>query len=208
MKQSILELHKAEKGTYQAVIKNNHGRRIYLQVSIVEENCKIVSCFYIDRVSRPEPKLLETRQFSFGELLSVVSNELDKTFNSYQFVDCPVVSTEDFIKRALHKEKYKILIMLKDGSILKTIFKNRFRREIYLEIDTSAEKALIKVCKYCDIRGVDAEITPYNLRTIYFNYDINNLLHIINDELEGGFTDVIITENHTIVLDRPICGSI
>ena len=100
--------------------------------------------------------------------------------------------------------------MLKDGEILKTIFKNRFRRSIYLEIDTSGEKALINVCKYCDVRGVGVDITPYHLTTIYFHHDkdFTNLLNIVNNELEGGFTDVVITESHTIVLDRPICGSI
>lgn len=208
MQKSILELHKTEDGRYQSYIKNNHGRKVYLLISIVGDNCEICSCFYIDRAKRPEPKLLETRRFPYAKLLSVIARELDKTYDFCKFVDAPSISTEGFISKVLHGEKYNILIMLKDGNILKTIFKNRFRREIYLEIDMSDELALVKMCKYCDVRGVDVNITPYNLITIRFRYDFDTLLRIVNDELEGGFTDVIITENHTIVLDRPICGSI
>lgn len=210
MKRSVLELHNAGENIYQAFIKNLHGRRMYLKLSIVNGECEILCCFYIDRTSRSEPQLLETRRFPLDELITVVARELDKSFGSYEFVDGPIVPMEDFIQQVTHREKYKILIMLKDGETLKTIFRNRFRRSIYLEIDTSGEKALINVCKYCDVRGVGVDITPYHLTTIYFHYDkdFTNLLNIVNNELEGGFTDVVITESHTIVLDRPICGSI
>jgi hypothetical protein len=37
---------------------------------------------------------------------------------------------------------------------------------------------------------------------------MDELLRIVNTELEGGFTDVAVSEEHTLVLDRPICGSI
>ncbi len=210
MKRSVLELHHAGKNIYQAFIRNLHGRRMYLKLSIVDTDCEILCCFYIDRAKRSEPQLLETRKFPLDELITVVARELDKSFSSYEFVDGPIVPMEDFIQQVLHRQKYNILIMLKDGEILKTIFKNRFHRSIYLEIDTSGEKALISVCRYCDVRGASVDITPYHLTTIYFHYDkdFKNLLSIVNNELEGGFTDVVIAESHTIVLDRPICGSI
>ena len=207
-KPSVLELHKTDDGMYQSVFKNNHGRRIYISLYINKNDCKIIDCFYIDRTSRPAPNKFETHKLVIDELLTVIASELDKVFSSYTIVESPKISAENFIAQAMHKEKYNILLMLKDGDTLKTIFKNRFRREIFLEIDLSGPKALIKKCKYCDIRGEDVITTPYNLTTIYFHYDFEALLKIVNNELEGGFTDVMVSEHNTIVLDRPICGSI
>ena len=211
MKNSILELYRAGENLYQAFIKNNHGRKIYICLSVVNDWCQMKDCFYIDRTKRPTPKLFKTTCFWLNDLTTVIANELDKSYAEIQFSDGFVVSKEDFIKQTLQSEKYNILILLKKNNTLKTIFKNRHRRSIYLEIQIVNEsKACIMVCKYCDARGTDADITPYNLITIYFHpdKDFKNLLKIVNDELEGGFTDVIITDNHTIVLDRPICGSI
>lgn len=208
MKKSVLELHNAGENTYQAFIKNNHGRKLYLRLSAYNENCEILDCFYIDRAKRCEPKLLKTHSFRLDELLTVIAKELDKKFSEYQFLDASILTTEEFIEQVLHTEKYNILIMLKEESTLKTIFKNRFHRTIYLEIEVHNEKALIKNCQYYDERGEGTTITPYSITTIYFDYSFTNLLNIVNNELEGGFTDILITENHTIKLDRAICGSI
>ncbi len=208
MQKSVLELHNAGENVYQAFIKNNHGRKLYLRLSAHNENCEILDCFYIDRAKRCEPKLLKTRSFRLDELLTVIAKELDKKFSEYQFLNTPVLTTEDFIEQVLHTEKYNILILLKEESTLKTIFKNRFHRSVYLEIELNNEKALIKNCRYCDERGEGTIITPYSITTIYFDYNFTNLLNIVNNELEGGFTDILITENHTIKLDRAICGSI
>ena len=208
LKRSVLELYKSHDNDYQTVIKNNHSRLIYVKMSIVDNCCEIKSCFYIDREKRPVPKLFVTNQCGLDNLLTVIATELDKCFDSYQFVTSSALETEIFIKQFVDKEKYNILIMLQTDDVLKTIFKNRYHRAIYLEIDTSREKALIQKCKYCDKRGEDVDVTPYNLTTIFFEFNNENLLSIVNKELEGGFTDVVITDNHTIVLDRPICGSI
>lgn len=208
MKRSVLKLHNAGVNTYQAFIKNNHGRKLYLKLSTIDKNCEITDCFYIDRTKRTEPKLLETRKLTFDELLTVIANELDKNYSEYRFVDGPVLTTEEFIEQVLHTEKYNILIMLKNENTLKTIFKNRFHRAIYLEIEANNEKALIKECRYVDERGEGTTITPYSITTIYFDYNFTNILNIVNNELEGGFTDLLITENHTIKLDRAFCGSI
>lgn len=208
MKRSVLELHNAGGNDYQAFIKNNHGRKLYFKLSALDKKCEIVDCFYIDRAKRTEPKLLKTRKFQLDELLSVIAKELDKNYSEYRFADAPVLTTEDFIEQVLHTEKYNILIMLKNENTLKTIFKNRFHRAIYLEIEVHDKKALIKECRYCDERGEGTTITPYSITTIYFDYNFTNILNIVNDELEGGFTDLLITENHTIKLDRAICGSI
>lgn len=207
MRNSVLELHLVKDMVYQTVFTNNHGRKIYLQL-LFGNNCEVLKCFYVDRAERTAPKLFQTTKFTVSEILDIISKELDKTFKSFELKDNIPLSMEEFIKQAISKRKYKFLILLKEGHTLKTIFKNRFRREIYLEIDTSGEKALIKTCKYYDTRGANTDITPYNLKTIFFNYNFATLLQIVNNELEGGFSDIIITENHTVKLDRAICGSI
>ena len=210
MKKSILELYRTAGGLYQSVIKTKHGRMIYVLISFSEKSCQIRKCFYIDREKRPVPKKLKTESFASNELLSVIASELDKKFDSYKKVKSPSLSKEDFISSALSKKKYNILIMLKEGNSLKTIFKNKYHRAIYLEIEITDAKAKIVSCRYCDKRGKDTDITPHRLITIFFDYDKVhlNLLNFINSELEGGFSDVLITEDHTIILDRPICGSI
>ena len=95
---------------------------------------------------------------------------------------------------------------------MKTIFKNRMRREIYLEIILNEAKSYIKECRYCDTRGDESKnkITPYRLVTVFFEHDneYRAILNIVNNELECGFTDIVVSESHTIKLDRPICGSI
>ena len=208
LKRSVLNLIKNENGDYHSVFKNNHGRRIYICLSIYDCKCEIIKCFYIDRSSRPEPKKLKSFRFHIETLLNVCANELDKVFVAYELDDSSVLSCEELISTETKREKYNILIFIHEDDLLKTIFKNKYHRAIYLEIKKLQDKALIKTCRYCDNRGEDTDITPYSLTTIYFDFSFTNLLKITNTELEGGFTDIVITENHTIVLDRPICGSI
>lgn len=37
---------------------------------------------------------------------------------------------------------------------------------------------------------------------------MNDILALVNEELEGGFTHILIAEEHNIKLTRPICGAI
>ena len=77
----------------------------------------------------------------------------------------------------------------------------KYHRSIYLEITLS----VISDCHYADTRS---EEILHGLTTIYFPFSTEVLLRIVNKELEGGFTDVAITADHSPVLNRPICGSI
>ena len=95
--------------------------------------------------------------------------------------------------------------MLRDGETLRTVFRNKTHRSIYLEIRLDHGQALIFDCHYADDRSRGV---PYGLTTIRFSFSLEELLRIVNTELEGGFTDVAVSEVHTLVLDRPICGSI
>jgi hypothetical protein len=115
------------------------------------------------------------------------------------------LTKDELISSYLCGEKKKILLLLKEENVFRTIFKNKYHRSIYLEITLSGERAFISDCHYADARSDEI---PYGLKTIYFPFSMKALLNIANKELEGGFTDVAITEEHTLVLDRPICGRI
>lgn len=207
MKRSILELYKNYNNEFHSVFKNNHGRLIYLALAIKDDKCTISNCYYLDRSSYSVPKKAVTKKCVTKELLSIIKSELDKDFADINYSNT-LISEKQLISAELNKGKYNILIILKEGNVLSTIFKNKFRRSIFLEISLGVNESLISECRYCDKRGEKANITPYGLKTIYFKSGIDNILSIVNTELEGGFTDILITAESTIKLDRPICGSI
>ena len=111
MKNSVLELHLVKDTVYQAVFTNNHGRKIYLQ-QLFENNCEVLECFYVDRAVRTAPKIFQTTKFTVSKILEVISKELDKTFNSFELYDNPVLTMEEFIAQAISKRKYKFFILL------------------------------------------------------------------------------------------------
>ncbi len=207
MKHSILTLFRTNRG-YHTVLKTNHGRLVYLALSEADSSYNIDECIYIDRSLPCSPKKQVSKKIPQERLLDMLRAELDKDFASVQFTDAPIVSKQELIERHLYCEKKNILLLLKEQKLLKTIFKNKFRREIYLEISLDGEKALIARCHYCDARAGGKIITPQGLSTIYYKHSLQNLLQIVNRELEGGFTDIMVSDDHTITLDRAICGSI
>ncbi len=109
MQCTILKLYKMEDGAYQAYIKNWHGRRIYIRLSIEGERCNAMECFYIDRVKRTEPVLFVTREFALKDFLEIIATELDRKYIAFDFVDDEVISKEEFIAKAISTEKYSIL---------------------------------------------------------------------------------------------------
>ena len=52
MQKSILYLDKKQGQTYHAIFKNNHGRRLYIQLQINNNEIFISDCFYTDRHAR------------------------------------------------------------------------------------------------------------------------------------------------------------
>lgn len=207
-----LIFYKNNQGHYHTIFRNNHGRVIFLSIILVDGWISIKECFYLDRVSRPEPKRLATSICKISSLLKVIKNELDKSFNEIELDDSVVMSKEALISTYMAARKPKILIMLADDNgVIRTIFKSKFRREIYLEIALSGDGdiATISRCYYVDKRAKGMKIPPQGLITVHFEFSLKNLLEIVNTELEGGFTDVLISSpDHTIKLDRPICGAI
>ena len=209
MKRSLLTLFEDEHGNRHAVFKTNHGRVVYLSIAVVNGNCSVLECFYLDRSTRMRPKNQVSNVFPFDSLLNVILEELDKDFADCRISE-QVISKEAYIAQYMGTEKKKILLMLKSGNILKTRFKNRHRRELLLEITLSDNRALVSLCRYCDTRSEcgERQITPQGLTTIFFEYSLDNLLTLVNTELEGGFTDVMVSEENTVILNRPICGRI
>ena len=207
MKRSILKFYRNITNGFHTVFTNNHGRKIYLSLVIEGNNCNIRKCYYLDRSSYKEPKKAVTKSCKLSKLLEVINKELDKNFANITYLET-FISPNKLIEKELGKQKYNILILLKTGNVLRTIFKNKFHRSIYFELKVRVCDSLISNCFYCDERGKNSEIVPYGLKSIYIENGNDSILTVVNSELEGGFTDVVISEDNTIILDRPICGSI
>jgi len=139
---------------------------------------------------------------------------LDKHFYGVEFSEKATnTSAEEYIAQYLqYSKKYKFLILVECDGILKTRFKNRVHRTIYLEIKQNGYRGLIKTCHYCDRRYKqnNRAVTPFDVKTIYFDYSVEKVLEIVNNELNCDFTDVVITKDtfHFAESDIPICGSI
>lgn len=218
MKKSVLKLDKTSENRYQTVFQNNHGRKIYLCLQYTGGNIAITDCFYTDRPERSGkksvPLRLKTFQCGRRDLLDVLANELDKRFFGIEFSDTEnKMSPEEYIKlKNQSKSKYKFLILINSGDTYKTRIKNRVHRSIYLEVSRNGNRGIITDCHYYDrvYKRNNAHITPSRLTSITFDFSLDNILRIVNDELNCDFTDVIITKDSfgfdTMTL--PICGSI
>lgn len=218
MKKSILKFDRVSGNTYHTIIKNNHGRKIYLKVNRSSETITICECFYIDRPmrngGRAIPQKWITIKCNYNSLIDVLTGELDKHFYGLEFSEKESnMSADEYIGRYFERyKKYKFLILVECNGVLKTRFKNRVHRTIYLEIKQNVYRGLIKTCHYCDRRYKqnNRAVTPFDLKTIYFDYSMKKVLQIVNNELNCDFTDVVITKDtfHFGESDIPICGSI
>lgn len=125
-----------------------------------------------------------------------------------EFVDGTVTTVAAMISEEAENAKPRILILLRNGNFLQTKFKNRFRRTIYLELSLNAEKADIKACYYADKRDGGKHRIPNSLINLGCGADRKSILTFVNDELAGGFTNILIANEHDIDLEQPICGAI
>lgn len=208
-KNTVKFIRTIESGTYQTIFKTLHGRVIYLEVEIKNGMCAVLECFYLDRAEHKDPKKLMNKHFPHQILSGVITIELDRPCTKVRFCNDVFVEKAEFISGFLGKQKKKILLMLKDGDKLKTIFKNRHRREIYLEISLDENgNGVITECRYCDKRAGDCPTAPQGLTTIKYDHNLEKLLDIVNGELEGGFGAIAIASEHTIDLKEAICGRI
>lgn len=217
MKKSILKFEKISDGVYHSIIKNSHGRRIYLKIKRLENVITICDCFYIDRSIKNDkksvPKRWVTKECAEADLSTVLANEMDKRFYDIRFDESiNPLSVAEYIENALkYKGKYKFLILISKDGVFKTRLKNRVHRNIYLEIERMGAIGLVRKCNYCDRKYKNnRDVTPAGLNTIYFEYSSDEVLEIVNDELNCDFTDVIITSDTFDFEKRniPVCGAI
>ena len=209
MKNKILSLFKSDNARYISVFRNNHGRVIYLDLVRHGESVEIAECEYLDRTKAMTPKRLVTRICALDELLNVIREELDRDFAELKFFDDVIMSKDYLVSSFLGKRKKKILIMIAEGNVLRTILKNKYHRTILFELALDDRgTATITQCHYIDKRAKGKKIPPQGIVTVRFEFSLQKLLEVVNSELEGGFTDAIITHQHTLTLDSPICGSI
>ncbi|MBR5809146.1 MAG: hypothetical protein IKY39_03465 [Clostridia bacterium] len=219
MTRSALSFTPSHDDGWHTVFKNNHGRKLYLKFNLSNEDyINICDCFYVDRPwetnQKSIPIKLKTSSCKFEDLQEVLEKELDKKFYGIEFVnDENVLTTEAYIENFLKaKSKHKFLILVENGNALRTRFKNRTHRTIYLEIKKDVKNGLMSNCYYCDrvYKRDKSLITPSGLTTIFFDYSLDAILEIVNEELNCDFTDVIVAKD-TFGFDKtelPICGSI
>lgn len=226
MKKQFFELYTTRADTYRAVIKTAHGRLIYIELVIKDHICHISDCHYIDRVRGGEyyavPHKLITKQCNFDHLLQVVADELDRTYYGIDIIDFYAdLPKNKFIDNKLseYKRGYKFLIFVGNGKVvngipelLQTRLKNRIHRSIYLKLHYYGDGlGVVADCYYYD-REYKAKdkVIPESLSSVFFEYNRNGILNIVNNELNTEFTDTIFITDNSIDISNmlPLCGNV
>lgn len=155
-------------------------------------------------------------------MLDVIASELDRDYYGVDVTDkFADLSKDEFIAIQLQnmQKHYNFLIFVGEGelingipSIIKTRFKNRLHRSIYLEMQYHKNgNGLISNCHYYD-RNYKSNIgvIPETLSTIFFNYNRHSILHIINNELNTSFTHIVFVTDASLDIDNKValCGNI
>ncbi len=223
MKKQQLILHKTDSGHYRSVIKTKHGRLIYLEISEDNNSLSVINCYYLDRMRGGEyyasPQKLITRDFSHNEMLDVIASELDRRYFGVEITDKFANLTKDeFINLQTMQRKYNFLIFVGEGelidgipSILKTRFKNRIHRGIFLEMQYINGKGVITDCHYYDRNYKErSKVIPETLSTVFLKYNRQAILNIINNELNTSFTHIIFVTDGSLDIDNKValCGNI
>ena len=226
MKPQNLTLHATgDRDRWRTVIKSRHGRVIFMELSINNGNYKITDCYYIDRLRGGKyyavPKKLVTKECAASSLLNIIASELDRTYYGINYSRTySDLSNDEFISAMLSQMRrgYRFLIFTAEGEpvnhtfpVLKTRFKNKLHRSIYLELHTSSGKATVADCHYFDRKyHSPGKAVPPMLSCIMFNYSKDSILRLVNEELCGDFTDIIFVSDGSIDIEKPIplCGNI
>lgn len=227
MKRQKLTLYTtATENTFRTVIKTSHGRLVYIAMTMQSGRCRITSYYYIDRIRGGKyyavPQKLITLDFNYSNILTIIRQELDRQYSGVEISDLHSnLSTDDFIQimlSVLHK-KYNFLIMVGCGdvingipSLLKTRFKNRIHRSIYLELSYYKDNmGVVAECYYCDRLYKQREkVMPETLTSVFFDYNREAIIGMINRELNTAFTHVIFVTDGSIDIKQkmPLCGNV
>jgi len=223
-------------GSYRSIFLNNHGRLIYLEISESNNKWLVEECFYVDRNrgllgekrrrSVPLKQTTKVVEHNDEALLLLLSREVDKLFFGVEFTyneDTLNMSANEYAEYYdLQNEKYYFLIFVGEGDALqdnlrytlKTRFKNKLHRSIYIEIEYYKDgKGRIKECYYYDkvyIRN-KSKIIPPKLHSVHVDFTRKGLIQFFNSELDGYFTDILVISNGTLDVDTnttPVCGAL
>ena len=214
---------------YRTVFKNQHGRSIYLELLVEGESCQVADCFYTDRNRGKEgaarfsakPKLLRTLKFDFNDLITVISNELDKRFYGVELVHSAddKLPTEEYLKLKTAPSKMKLLIMAGGGQcvngipvLLRTKLKSNLHRSVFIELSYYKDGlGVVNECCYCDrqYRHRETKVTPPTLVSCFFPYTRQGILNLINSEICCDFTHIIVTSDIDVNPDTDaLCGAL
>ena len=189
------------------------------------ESVHIKHCYYPDRVKGGEyytvPQKLITLNFRYDEICNIISTELDKKYYGIEITDKFTDLTKDeFIATYLKlmQRKYNFLIFIGEGelingipSIIRTRLKNRIHRSIYIEMQYQNSKGVITDCHYYDRKYKErSKVIPETLTTVFFKYNRQAILNIINNELNAAFSHIIFVTDGSLDIDNKValCGNI
>ena len=216
---------------YRCLLKNQHGRKIYMKLNTENEKWIISECWYIDRNigktgdkrKSAEPLLWKTKETdsNIKNLKRMLVDELDMTpFLEIDFVentDTVSLSSEGFILHHTSEDKYRFLILIKSeteqGIFLESVFKNKTHRRIYIKLALHKDKkAYIVSCHYCDrVYKQYEKKTPETLVEGYIeNTERNVILRWFNSQFTCDFNALLFVSPDDIQINknRAICGNI
>ena len=217
---------------YRSLLKNQHGRRIYIELNVNTDNIKILECWYYDRnIGRTgdkrksaEPLLWKTKETdsNIKNLKRVLVEELDMTpFLEIDFVkneDTISLTTEELISHHTADDKYRFLILVQKntekGVVLETVIKNKVHRRIYVNLSLQKEKNAYTLsrCYYSDRvyklneRKMPETLVNGNTKGLLRE----DLIQWFNEQLTCDFNAVLFVSPEDIKIDtsKAICGTL
>lgn len=217
---------------YRCLLKNQHGRKIYMELVIGSEKYIITACWYFDRNigktgdkrKSAKPLLWQTKETdsNIENLKCVLVKELDMTpFLEIDFVeneDTISLTTEEFISHYTADDKYRFLILVQKktekGVVLETVIKNKVHRRIYVNLSLQKEKDayILEECYYSDrMYKLNEGKMPETLvdgNTKGLRRE--DIIQWFNEQLTCDFNSVLFVSPEDIKLDKrkAICGTL
>lgn len=217
---------------YRCILKNQHGRKIYMELKIRNDRWIVSECWYIDRNigktgdkrKSAVPLLWQTEEIdcNIESLKYVLVKELDMTpYLEIVFVgneDTISLTEEEFISQHTANDKYRFLILVqkknKEGLMLETVIKNKVHRRIYLKLSLQKEKNayILKECYYSDRiyklneRKLPETVVDGNTKGLRRE----DIIQWFNEQLTCDFNSVLFVSPEDIKLDKrkAICGTL
>ena len=217
---------------YRCLLKNQHGRKIYMKLKTENKKWIVSECWYIDRNigktgdkrKSAKPLLWQTKELdsNIENLKHLLVEELDMTpFLEIDFVeneDTIFLTTEEFISHHTAEDKYRFLILVQQntekGVVLETVIKNKVHRKIYINLSLQKEKDayILEECYYSDRmyklneRKMPETVVDGNTKGLRRG----DLIQWFNEQLTCDFNAVLFVSPEEIKIDtsKAICGTL